>query len=236
VHIGGSVPAEPASGDGQSIFDEAPLEAVAFAPRAIRPPNRRVPLLAGAWAAGLAAIIGLGVLTGGPAAEAAPDTAIDAVRADDSAGMARSGWPPDPRDLQGVVRLEAPAPALVEITTRRVDVSGTMLVRAERVGIALEARGNRVLDHVWVDVSDRDGGIRPKGTPTFDVLFDLPFPRPNGTMWVVVTAYDVGGLPLGAVRRVFAVGPLLSPGPWAGARPAPPPWCLPASSTLATPC
>ena len=115
-----------------------------------------------------------------------------------------------------------------------------MLIDAERVLIALEARANRVLEHAWVDVFDPDGGIRPAKTARFGATFALPNPRPNGTMWVVVTAFDEAGIPLGAIRQPFAVGPLLSPGPWGGPRPAsrsaPPAWCLPASSTLATPC
>src|SRR4030067_742117 len=59
----------------------------------------------------------------------------------------------------------SPAPARAEITTKSLEVAGTLLVRAARVRISLRARDNRVLDHVTVDVSDPDGGIRPARPP-----------------------------------------------------------------------
>jgi hypothetical protein len=73
-------------------------------------------------------------------------------------------------------------------------------------------------------------------------------------MWVVVAAYDEQGMPLGAIRRPFTVGPLLGPeSALADSNPmselwrpavrtpgpvlaAPPPTCLPVSFTLASSC
>jgi hypothetical protein len=155
--------------------------------------------------------------------------------------------------LGASIELEYP-PARVEVTTPRLYVAGSMLVHAARVEVALEARGNRVLDHLSVDVSDPDGGVRPVRAPRFSASFDLPNPRPNGTMWVVVTTYDERNMPLGSTRRPFVVGPIAQPRlaladsqpmseRWrpqpARAVPAlagPPPTCLPVSPTLASSC
>ncbi len=90
-------------------------------------------------------------------------------------------------------------------------VFGKVIVHATRLEISVEARNNRVLDSIDVDVSDPDGGIRPAQQAEFQVQFPLPYPRPNGTMWVVVTAYDSLGLPLGGERRPFLVGAIIQP-------------------------
>jgi hypothetical protein len=256
VHIGGSVRgAIPATGDDLPIFDEAPPRAVDFAPREVRPAGRRGPFVAGAWALAVASLVSVGLLTDEPprddraaVAEASPVVSARPLSSLPSTRMGALLL------ISDAVALEAPAPARVEVTTDRLQVAGSMLVRAARVEIALEARGNRVLDQVSVNVADLDGGIRPERVPTFAATFDLPFPRPNGTMWVVVTAYDEGGMPLGATRRPFEVGPLLvavaeradsnpmselwrpavrNPGAVVA---APLPTCLPVAPTLASSC
>jgi len=256
VRIGGSVrTVTPATLDDLPVFDEAPLRAVDFAPREVRPPGRRGPFVAGAWAVAIAGLVAVGLLTGEPPrddrASAAEASHVVPARPLSSLPSTRMGAL---LLVPGPIALEAPAPARVEVTTDQLQIAGSMLVRAARVEIVLEARGNRVLDHVSVAVADPDGGIRPERVPTFAATFDLPFPRPNGTMWVVVTAYDEGGMPLGATRRPFEVGPLVvavaeradsnpmselwrpavhNPGPGlAGA----PPTCLPVSPTLASSC
>ncbi len=220
-------PAAAMPDDDLPIFEEAPLRAFELAPRAIRPWSRRGPLIAGAWAAGLALIVGVGILAGGSAAEPGVSRdddvnaqyGFDAQRGFPTQKYPEAHWPPGRVALAvtDVVTLESPAPARVEVTTHRVAVAGSVLVRAARVEISLEARGNRVLDHVSVDVTDPHGGIRPESAPTFSASFELPYPRPNGTMWIVVTAYDTDGMPLGGTRRPFAVGPLLEPEIQAGA-------------------
>jgi hypothetical protein len=255
VHVGGSVrTVTPAPVDDLPIFDEAPLREVEFAPRALRPPGRRGPVVAGAWALAVASLVTIGLLT-----RDLPDDRSPLIAEATGPGPARplSSLPSTRMGalllVPDTVALDAPAPARVEVTTPKVDVLGSMLVRAARVEIALEARGNRILDRVSIDVSNRDGGIRPERGPSFQASFDLPFPRPNGTMWVVVTAYDDRGMPLGATRRPFTVGPLLDPevsladsNPmgerWRPLLPggpllaAPPPMCLPLSPTLASIC
>ena len=234
----------PSPSDGLPDFEEAPLRAVDFAPRTLQPPGRRGPFVARAWIVGLAALVGVGVLAGTPASDDGKVLGVDgevraALAATDAPSPARV-----PVAVTDVVDLESPAPARVEVTTARVQVLGSVLVHAARVEIALEARGNRVIDHASVDTSDPDGGIRPDRAPRFDASFDLPYPRPNGTMWVVVTAYDERGMPLGGTRRPFAVGPLLEPQlaradsqpmseRW---RPQPTPTCIPVSPALAPSC
>jgi hypothetical protein len=99
----------------------------------------------------------------------------------------------------------------VTLNDARLTVFGVVIVHAARVEISVEARNNRVIDSIDVDVSDPDGGIRPTQQPQFEVQFPLPYPRPNGTMWVVVTAYDASGLPLGGERRPFLVGAIIQP-------------------------
>lgn len=204
--------------DDLPAIEEAPPRAVEFAPRALRPGGRRGPVAAAAWALALTSIAAVGLLAGEPPAVPTPAVA-DGVSADAAVELPGRPVPSLPSTRMGalllrdVVELRSPAPARVEITTPSVAVEGVVLVRAARVLVYLEARANRVLDRVTVDVSDRDGGVRPERAPTFEASFELPYPRPNGTMWVVVTAYDERGMPLGGTRRPFAVGPLLEPSP-----------------------
>jgi len=111
--------------------------------------------------------------------------------------------PEDPIDLL------SPEIGPITVTTARLTVKGNVMVKAARVVVSLEARGNRMLDSVTFNVSDPDGGIRPKETPSFSAEFDIPFPRPNGTMWVVVTAYDSHLIPLGGERRPVLIGEIM---------------------------
>ena len=261
MRLRGPAPVNPAPPDDVPVFDETPLVAVEFAPRALRPPGRRGPFVAGAWAIAVASLVGVGLLTSEPDDAARPAGRMgDAVQPSTSTSPRALGRPlPSTRMgallLGQVIDLESPA-AGREVRTPRVAVGGSMLVRADHVGISLEALGH-VLDHVWIDVFDPDGGIRPDRTPTFATSFDLPFPRPNGTLWVVVTAYDDRGMPLGSTRRPFEVGALGQTGfiaddgkgldgnwPWGPYYEPPPrvalraplPTCLPISTTLASRC
>ena len=200
--------------DDLPIFDDAQPRSVDFAPRALRARGGRGPLVARAWIVGLAALVSVGVLAGGPASDPGEVAGID----EEALTGAESPEAPSPPAraalvITDVVDLGSPAPARVEVTTQQVHIAGSVLVHAARVEISLEARGNRVIDRASVDVSDPDSGVRPLLSPTFTASFDLPYPRPNGTMWVVVTVYDERGMPLGGTRRPFAVGPLLEPEP-----------------------
>ncbi len=87
---------------------------------------------------------------------------------------------------------------------------GTVRIRAARLTITLERAGN-VLGLASVDVSDPNGGIRRDGRPTFDATFDLPESDVGETLWIAVTAYDDGGMPLGETRRPYWAGLPASP-------------------------
>ena len=166
-------------------------------------------LAALAWGGALVALVGIAVLGRGP--DASPRGVADAsgpiasVTARDAA-VARAA----PADAAiDPIDLRSPAIGPITLTTPRLLVQGSLLVRADHVEIALEARNNRVIDHVTVDTTDPNGDLRPDHQARFEVTFDVPNPRPNGTMWVVVTAYDAHGMPLGGDRRPFNVGPIV---------------------------
>jgi hypothetical protein len=241
VRVGGSIQrATLLPGDEFLSFDEATLRAVDFAPRPLRSAGRG-PLVVGVWMAGFAFLVGVAWLAGGETGQPLVAERADATLQAPAARSPEHHWPPDRRAAAAwpVVDLQAPAPARVEVTSPGLEVAGAMLVHAARVEIDLEAIGNRVVGHATVDVTDLDGGIRPAWTPAFSTILDLPDPRPNGPMWVVVRAYDADGESLGGTRRAFLVGPLLEPDP---ASLVPrldlegPPTCSPESPTMATSC
>ena len=176
---------------------EGPTGPIAFEAR-VRPPHGPGwRLAAGGLAAALAIAVGAGAL-GAPRRIAPPPAPL---------GIAPLGVAP--AVTLEVVRLLEPGGGSPVVTTQAVGIEGSIRVRAARVEVSLEARGNRVLDSVGFDTTDPSGGIRPDGLLGFTASFGLPFPRSNGTMWVVVTAFDASGLPLGGVRRPFVVGPLV---------------------------
>ena len=175
-------------------FDEAPRRrdlSATFEPQRLSKPRRFPTALAG-WLGVLALVVGAGF------AGQRPGDGDDLAPAQLAVAA-----PVNPIDLL------SPEVGPITITTARLTVKGTVLVRAARVVVSLEARGNRILDSVIFNVTDPDGGIRPKQTPRFSAEFDIPFPRPNGTMWVVVTAYDSHLIPLGGERRRVLIGEIM---------------------------
>jgi hypothetical protein len=110
--------------------------------------------------------------------------------------------------LADPIDLVTPALGPITLTSPKLAVAGRLLVPADHVEIALEARNNRVLDRVTVDTSGIPADFRPTVRADFRADFVVPYPRPNGTMWIVVTAYDRTGIPLGGERRPFVVGPI----------------------------
>ncbi|HYN69109.1 MAG TPA: hypothetical protein VEX41_02740 [Candidatus Eisenbacteria bacterium] len=178
-----------------------PDESATFEPRRLSRMRSGPPIALAAWLGVLVLFVGAGFLgqqpgdsrglAPAPAAVASPVVPVALPRT------------PNPIDLV------SPEVGPITITTARLTVKGTVLVRASRVVVSLEARGNRTLETLTFDVSDPDGGVRPKQSPTFSAEFDIPFPRPNGTMWVTVTAYDSHLIPLGGERRPIRIGEIM---------------------------
>jgi hypothetical protein len=177
----------------------------------------------------LGAVIALGNLGSaeGPEAPQLPEAArLQAAAAASSAATvtasgsgfltrsAEGGWPPLRVTGFGSVpvRLASPSPDRA-ITTAFVAVKGTVHGRPHAVRIVLETSDHRLLRSTLVDTRNVHGGIRPDRAPTVDVRLALPAPRPVGDrLWVLVTAYDERGTPLGSMRRPVDVGPLAASG------------------------
>jgi hypothetical protein len=191
-----------------------PPEGATFEITPIGRPRSRAPLAVVLWSAALVGIVAVGALG------RSPDASASAVAAGSEAPVTGSGIVPSGRpatvlgtDLALVYAIDLRVPAVgpVTLTTPDLNVFGEVMVHAALVEVSLEARNNRVIDTVDIDVTDPNGGLRRDNRPQFEVDFPVPYPRPNGTMWVVVTAYDAAGIPLGGERRPFLVGPIIQP-------------------------
>ena len=152
------------------------------------------------------AVLGRGATTEAPALANASDSPAPADSTPDARLLAPA--PGDHVFLAEPIDLQSPGIGPITLVTPRLLIFGTVLVRADHIEVALEARNNRVIDHAFFDTTDPNGGLRRDHPAEFRVEFDVPYPRPNGTMWVVVTAYDARGVPLGGERRPFTVGPI----------------------------
>ena len=190
-----------------------PPEGATFEISRIGRPRSRAPLAMLLWTSALVGIVAFGAFGRSPERPAVVSDARGPELAPATGGPSSQGFAALGTDLALVdaIDLRLPAAGPVTLNDARLTVFGTVLVRAARVEVSVEARNNRVIDSIDVDVSDPDGGIRPTQQPQFEVQFPLPYPRPNGTMWVVVTAYDALGLPLGGERRPFLVGAIIQP-------------------------
>ena len=209
--------------DGAVIFEESPVRSVDFAPRVVRS-GHRGGFTAVALAAVLAGVVGLGLfadrtgLEAGPEAAAASGPAAEEPDApwsfathptpNPAPGSRVPTWPPSRGFvyLGGVIDLRSPVPSTVDQHLTSIDVEGTVLVRAARIDITLQSGSARIIDRTSIDVRDPDGGVRPVRAPTFMTSFPLPVPRTGETLWVVVTAYDESGAPIGATRRPIFSG------------------------------
>jgi hypothetical protein len=90
---------------------------------------------------------------------------------------------------------------------RRLEVTGRLLVRADRVRITLEAREDRILATLVrhpLRLPPRIGPIMPR---MFVAAFELPTDRIGG-VWITVTAFDEHGVRLGRVRERVEVYPI----------------------------
>lgn len=202
--------------DDLPVFDEEPARSLHVPARAIGDRGRRGRFAVVTWLATIAIVVGLAVGRQDQRPEAALASHPPAADGDERSGSpgptARpAGIAPAPvtarRPVQ-VIDLASPGPGTVRITTDRLTVAGSLLVKADRVDIVLSANGNRLFGEATADVSDPDGGIRSAYPPTFEVEFDLATPRPMGTLIVVVTAYDAAGVPIGGLNRAISIEPL----------------------------
>lgn len=102
-----------------------------------------------------------------------------------------------------------PARSGDEITTRQLIITGYVVGASAPLRISLEARGNREIDSVVITPTRSRGLSRPQRAGRFDIAFDIPNPRPNGTMVVQVAVLDPDGLPIDVVRRRVRIGTIL---------------------------
>ena len=181
---------------------ERPPESATFEPQRLSRRRAAFPTALAGWLGVLTLVVAAGLAGQRLEATRDPAPAVVAVASPEAPAPARQE-PQDPIDLL------SPEIGPITVTTARLTVKGNVMVKASRVVVSLEARNNRTLDSVTFNVTDPDGGIRPTQTPTFSAEFDIPFPRPNGTMWVVVTAYDSHLIPLGGERRPVLIGEIM---------------------------
>ncbi|HEX8025492.1 MAG TPA: hypothetical protein VF484_04730, partial [Candidatus Limnocylindrales bacterium] len=118
-------------------------------------------LAALAWVSAIAVMIGFAVVGRGTE----PPGPHGLADASGSPGPAASGVAvlqdaPITNEAIDPIDLRSPAIGPITVTTPKLLIAGTMQVRADHVEIALEARNNRVIDHVTVDVTDPNGGLR----------------------------------------------------------------------------
>jgi hypothetical protein len=193
-----------------------PPEGATFEISRIERTRSPAPIAALLWIVALVGIVAVGAFGRGPdRPEAAAVAASDPPQGEAPGNDASTSQPfaalGTDLALVDAIDLRLPAIGPITLNEAKLTVFGKVIVHAALVEISVEARNNRVIDSIDVDVSDPDGGIRPAQQAQFEAQFPLPYPRPNGTMWVVVTAYDALGLPLGGERRPFLVGAIIQP-------------------------
>lgn len=92
-------------------------------------------------------------------------------------------------------------------STRRLEVSGQLLVRADRIRVTLEGREDRILETIVRRPIWLAPPTTPRVVPAFAAAFELPAWR-SGGMWVTVVAFDERGDRIGRVRERVEVYPL----------------------------
>jgi hypothetical protein len=203
---------EPAP-DGEPV--EVEVEAfrlgdrATFEPRPLTTGRSRSPIVAALWFGAIAALVGAALVGRGPAGQ--PSAALQMPSAA-LAGLSlwltpHAAAQAGPAEI-ATIEITTPPAWPILVTTRRLPVFGFFHARAADVEVALEAGPDRLLASAVVDVADPDGGIRPASTPTFAASLVLLDPRPSGTAWVVVTAFDSMGRPLGSASHPVVIGAL----------------------------
>jgi hypothetical protein len=160
--------------------------------------RRAGPWLIGTWVAGLAGVVAVAILGGG-AVSPGPRVADVAPSSASPSGVV---------DLPVArIVLEQPSMAGQTITTRDLLVRGHLTEGDGPVRISLWSDSDTQMEVLRLDVLRApDSGLRAEDAAPFEARFPLPNPRPNGTMFVEVVAFDGGGIPLEVVRVPILVG------------------------------
>jgi hypothetical protein len=183
-------------------------------------PRSRVPLAGALWIGAIAVMVALGTAGHGPAGPSGPPTANEASTTGDPGLRLADAASPGPRPVPAgvssldVIDLRTPRAGPIVVSTHDLPVDGVVFWKAARVEISLEGLGTRVLASAVVNLLNADGEMRLAVSPTFEASFDLPSPRPTGTVWVVVRAFDTQGAFLGSTMRTVTIGKLRPTPPW----------------------
>jgi hypothetical protein len=186
-------------------------EFAAFEPALVAGRTRRPAGILVGWLAALVGIAGVAAANVAPGGD--EDSGREAVAAESRAPAEPAAPSAAPgaqlgRPIAVLVITEArSSDQLAGVPTRRLEVAGRLLVRAERVRITLEGREDHILATVVrepVRLPPRVGPIVPR---TFIAVFELPAWR-HGGMWVTVTAFDRDGDRIGRLRQRVEVYPL----------------------------
>ncbi len=154
------------------------------------------------------AIVSLGLFAGSPDASATEPTDGDPASPVPSAApqfQSRLGTEPD----QALI-LTSPARSGEEITTRQLTVSGYVVGEPIAIRISLQGRREREIDTVTVNPVRSTELTGPQRSGRFLATFDLPNPRPNGTMIVEVVLLTPEGRVVDLTRRRIVVGAIVA--------------------------
>jgi hypothetical protein len=167
----------------------SPSEEAEFALVEVGRGGRRSVLSLVVWTAGLALVVAVAVLGGrderdGDRDETAQEAATTPV-ASRSHGAVAGAF-----TLRGTISLTSPRGHDSVETGIRLRVSGFVLDRVDRVEVTLEARGGRIMRTETIIPAPRSGPPIADARLWFGTSFDLPAPRPNGSVWV--TAQTTG--------------------------------------------
>lgn len=195
------------------LWARAEAEAASFAPRRIAPERHSPWRFVIVVAVAIVGLVGLandlpGVPSGAIVAPA-PVALAEATPADVPSSLVAIRPPAigsvEAGSGSAPVTLRTPTGRDGPITTAAVPVEGLVAARASSIRVALELDKFHRIDAVEIDTKP-DGEFRPDTSPAFHLKLALPSPRPIGQLWVVITAYDRSGNPLGTVRRGVLIG------------------------------
>lgn len=99
-----------------------------------------------------------------------------------------------------------PAHSGDEITTRQLIVTGFVVGEPVPIRISLQGRREREIDAVTIIPTRSPEVTRPQRAGRFRVAFDLPKPRPNGTMVVEIVLLTPDGRAFDMIRRRVRIG------------------------------